>query len=113
MAHFAKIEDGVVTQVIVVDDKYEDNIQEFLESIGLDGTWIQTSYSGSFRKKFAGIGDTYDADNDVFKPEKIFDSWVWDDTAWDWIPPVEYPTDGKVYVWNEDSIEWLEIVGND
>lgn len=75
MAHFAKIENGIVTQVIVVgnDDcaggEYPDSNapgQAFIKSIGLDGEWQQTSYNGNFRGKYAGIGDTFDADNDVF-----------------------------------------------
>ena len=66
MAHFAKIEDGIVTNVLVVDNEHEANGQEFLNSLGLEGTWIQTSYNGNIRGKYAAIGDTYDAENDVF-----------------------------------------------
>lgn len=66
MAHFAKIENNIVTQVVVVDNEHEANGQEFLNSLGLDGTWIQTSYNGNIRGKFAGIGDTYDSVADVF-----------------------------------------------
>jgi hypothetical protein len=75
MAHFAKIENGVVTQVIVVgnDDcgggEFPDSEsigQAFIHSIGLDGEWKQTSYNGNFRGKYAGIGDAYDADLDEF-----------------------------------------------
>ena len=66
MAHFAKIENGIVTNVLVVDNEHEANGQEFLNSLGLEGTWVQTSYNANFRGKFAGIGDTYDADQDIF-----------------------------------------------
>ncbi len=66
MAHFAKIENDTVTQVVVVDNEHEANGQEFLNSLGLEGTWIQTSYNGNIRGKFAGIGDTYDSVADVF-----------------------------------------------
>lgn len=66
MAHFAKIENGIVTNVIVVDNAHEERGQAYLNSIGLEGTWIQTSYNANFRGKFAGIGDTYDAENDEF-----------------------------------------------
>ena len=59
MSHYAKIENGIVTQVIVADN------QEWCES-NLGGTWIQTSYNGTIRGRYAGIGDTYDAVNDVF-----------------------------------------------
>jgi hypothetical protein len=75
MAHFAKVDNGIVSQVIVVsnDDCGGGNFPEsepigqaFLASLGLDGEWKQTSYSASFRGLYAGIGFTYDADNDVF-----------------------------------------------
>ena len=66
MAHFAKIEDGIVTSVVVVDNDYEENGQEFLNNLGLEGTWIQTSYNANFRGKYAAIGDSYDEENDVF-----------------------------------------------
>lgn len=66
MAHFAKIENGVVTQVLVVANEHEEDGEAYLNSLGLEGTWIQTSYNANFRGKFAGIGDTYDAENDEF-----------------------------------------------
>jgi hypothetical protein len=66
MAHFAKVENGIVTQVVVVDNEYEANGQEYLNSLGLEGTWIQTSYNNNFRGKYAGIGDTYDEEQDIF-----------------------------------------------
>lgn len=66
MAHFAKIEEGIVTQVVVVDNEHEANGEAYLNSLGLEGTWVQTSYNGNIRGKFAGIGDTYDEANDLF-----------------------------------------------
>ena len=75
MAHFAKIDNGTVSQVIVVgnDDcgggdfpASESVGQAFIASLGLAGEWKQTSYNGNFRGKYAGIGDTYDADLDEF-----------------------------------------------
>lgn len=66
MAHFAKIENGLVTQVVVVDNEHESNGETFLNALGLEGTWVQTSYNAIFRGKFAGIGDSYDSENDVF-----------------------------------------------
>jgi len=66
MAHFAKIEDGVVVNVIVVADEHEANGQAYLASLGIEGTWIQTSYNANIRGKFAGIGDLYDAEADLF-----------------------------------------------
>jgi hypothetical protein len=71
MAHAAKIENGVVTQVIVIPDglggdENDAAIQSYINGIGLDGTWIRTSYNANIRGKYAGLGDAYDADNDVF-----------------------------------------------
>jgi len=66
MAHFAKIEDGIVTNVVVVDNEHEENGEEYLNSLGLEGRWVQTSYNANFRGKYAAIGDEYDEENDVF-----------------------------------------------
>lgn len=66
MAHFAKIEDGIVTQVVVVDNEHEADGEAYLNSLGLEGTWIQTSYNGNIRGKYAAIGDSYDSVADVF-----------------------------------------------
>jgi hypothetical protein len=66
MAHFAKVENNIVTQVLVVDNRHESYGQEYLNSLGLKGVWIQTSYGNNFRGKFAAIGDIYDEVNDIF-----------------------------------------------
>lgn len=71
MAHAAKIENGTVTQVIVVPsdlggDENDAAIQAYINGIGLPGTWIRTSYNANIRGKYAGIGDTYDAEADEF-----------------------------------------------
>jgi hypothetical protein len=108
MAHFAKIENGTVTQVVVVDNSEELRGQEYLNSIGLEGTWIQTSYNLNFGKKFAAIGDTYVASTGNFKPAQPFGSWKWSVTDWSWNPPKPYPTDGKEYFWSEDTTDWVE-----
>jgi len=66
MAHFAKIEDGIVTDVVVVDNEHEADGEAYLNSLGLDGKWVQTSYNGNIRSKYAAIGDGYDAELDEF-----------------------------------------------
>ncbi len=74
MAHFARVENGVVREVIVVsndDAPTEAAGQAFIASVGLSGEWRQTSYNANFRGKYAGIGDTYDAVNDVFVSPEI------------------------------------------
>lgn len=112
MAHYAKVEDGIVTQVIVANTK-----QWCEENLG--GTWIQTSYNthggqhngGQYplRKNFAGIGYSYDAEKDAFIPPKPFNSWTLNNETCLWESPVPYPTDGKMYSWNEDDQSWSEI----
>jgi hypothetical protein len=89
MAHFAKVENGIVTNVVVVDNTYEANGQEFLNSIGLEGTWVQTSYNANFGKKYAGIGDTFDGEN--FKPAEPEGNLGFDEEAWSWIMPKPTP----------------------
>lgn len=66
MAHFAKIENGTVTEVLVVANEHEADGEAYLHSLGLDGKWVQTSYNANFRGKYAGIGDIYDAEQDIF-----------------------------------------------
>ena len=122
MAHFAKIENGVVTQVIVVDNKdCADASGVEKEYIGaafcerlLGGEWKQTSYNGNMRKNYAGIGYTYNADIDAFVPPQPFPSWVLDNDTAQWNAPVPMPEDAgtgeppKRYEWDEDAGEWVE-----
>ena len=119
MAHFAKLDsNNIVTDVIVIsnDDLLDENGVE-QESLGIKvcrnifgsrTKWVQTSYTGSFRKQYAGVGAKYDKDNDVFIAPKPYESWILDDN-FDWQPPIEYPDDGKPYMWNEDTMSWIEI----
>lgn len=110
MAHFAQIENNIVTQVLVVDNTQEHRGQEFLANdLGLGGTWVQTSYNGNIRKNFAGIGYTYDSVRDAFIPQKPFDSWLLNEDTCQWNAPTPYPTDGKDYVWDEEQLNWKEI----
>ena len=71
MAHFAQIDEtNTVVQVVVVPNEQEHRGNEYLNELGLTGTWIQTSYNANIRGKYAGPGDTYDAENDVFIPRE-------------------------------------------
>ena len=108
MSHFAKVEDGIVTQVIVAEARYVDTIE---------GTWVQTSYNNSFRKQYAGIGFTYDSTKDKFIVPQPHDSWSLDEND-DWQAPVEYPADGDAtnwYNWDESVYQgdntkgWVEV----
>lgn len=123
MAHFAKVVDGVVTNVIVAEPEF---FQSFVDDS--PGEWIQTSYNTrggvhydpetkepsadqtkALRMNYAVIGGTYDADKDAFIPLRPFASWVLDETTCTWEPPVAYPDDGKPYDWDEATTAWVEV----
>ena len=119
MAHFCKIENGVVTQVIVVDNKdCADASGVEKEYIGaafcerlFGGEWKQTSYNGNFRKNYAGIGYTYNADIDAFVPPKPFASWLLNEETAQWNAPVAMPEEG-MWSWDEDAGQWVEVNDN-
>lgn len=114
MAHFAKVTDGKVTQVIVAEPEF---FETFVDSS--PGQWIQTSYNTHggvhanggtpLRKNYAGIGYSYDAQRDAFIPPKPFASWVLDENTCLWNPPVAMPTDDKMYRWDEPTTAWVEV----
>jgi hypothetical protein len=123
MAHFAKVVNGTVSQVIVAEPEF---FETFVDSS--PGEWIQTSYNTrggvhynpetgepsadqtkALRKNYAGIGYTYDRIKDAFIPVKPFDSWLLDDETCLWEAPIPYPTDGQVYTWNESTTSWEEV----
>mgnify|MGYP006966908568 CR=1 FL=1 len=118
MAHFAQIENNLVTQVIVIDnnDILDDQGNE-QESLGtqlcidlLGGSWKQTSYNSTFRKKYASIDDTYDATLDAFIEPQPFLSWSLNEDTCEWEAPVLRPVDGDtLYGWNEETLSWDEI----
>jgi hypothetical protein len=115
MAHFAKIENGIVTQVNVVDEDYFNDNRETRYT----GQWVQTSYNTQggvhllggtpLRKNYAGIGYTYDEARDAFIPPKPFNSWLLNEDTCQWDAPVAYPTDGKLYMWDEEQQQWTEV----
>jgi hypothetical protein len=112
MAHFAKIDDNnTVLEVVVVSNDVATTEQagiDFLNSLYPNNNlrWVQTSYNGNFRKNFAGIGSTYDADKDAFIHRQPYPSWVLNETTCRWEAPVAYPTDGNSYDWNETNQTW-------
>jgi hypothetical protein len=112
MAHFAKVEDGIVTEVLVIE---QDVIDTGL--FGDPALWVQTSYNTHggqhpdgkpLRMNYAGVGFTYDAERDAFYAPQPFPSWVLDEDTCFWTAPILYPTDGKAYAWNEDEMAWVE-----
>ena len=120
MAHFAQLENNMVTQVIVVSnqDILDENGQES-EQKGIDfcfnllgGTWKQTSYNSRIRKNYAGIGYTYDEGRDAFIAPKPYASWLLDEETCRWKAPVDMPSDAsmdKKYTWDEATISWIEV----
>ena len=114
MAHFAKVVNGTVTNVIVAE-------QEFMDTFIDDspGEWIQTSYNTKggvhskggtpLRKNYAIIGGVYDSTRDAFYAKQPYPSWTLDEDKCIWESPKAYPTDGKDYDWDEDNKEWKEI----
>jgi|TARA_B110000908_G_scaffold149196_1_gene182268 hypothetical protein len=101
MAHFAKVENGLVTQVIVAEPEFFDT---FVDSS--PGEWIQTSYNNNIRKNYAGIGFTYDATRDAFYAPKPYPSWTLIEDTCQWEAPTVYPDDGLIYNWNEETTTW-------
>ena len=101
MTYFAKVVDGVVTNVIAADQDFIDNLLEDTPS-----RWIETFKDSSKRKNYAGIGFTYDMSKDAFIPPQPFASWTLDEDTCQWEAPVAYPSDGKFYSWNEEKKSW-------
>ena len=114
MAHFAKVTDGKVTQVIVAEPEF---FTTFVDTS--PGEWIQTSYNTHggvhayggtpLRKNYAGIGYTYDRTKDAFIPPQPFASWILNETTCLWDSPTPYPTDNKKYLWNESTKDWEQV----
>lgn len=110
MAHYAFLdEDNVVIEVIVGIDE-----TEFIEDLDPE-TWYgnfkgkvckRTSYNGKIRKNYAGVGFTYDEALDAFIPPRTYPSWELDIETCRWKAPVDYPTDGLTYFWNEEELDW-------
>lgn len=113
MAHFAKVVDGKVTQVIVAEPEF---FNTFIDSS--PGEWIQTSYNTRggvhvnggtpLRKNYAGIGYSYDKERDAFIPPQPFPSWTLNEDTCLWEAPTAKPNDDKPYYWDEATQSWVE-----
>ena len=114
MAHYAKIENNIVTQVIVAEAEFFDTFVD-----DSPGEWLQTSYNTHggvhldggtpLRKNYAGVGYTYDSVRDAFIPPQPYPSWTLNETTCLWEAPTPYPEDDKMYEWNEDTTSWVEV----
>jgi hypothetical protein len=124
MAHFAKVQNGLVTQVIVAEPEF---FETFVDTS--PGEWFQTSYntrggvhynpetgepsadqSKALRKNYAGVGFTYNKTLDAFVPPKPFASWILDEETCLWEAPSEKPDDEKQYNWDESNLQWVETI---
>jgi hypothetical protein len=106
MAHFAELDNNnIVLRVCVVSDKYEADGEAWCANFW-GGTWKQTSYNSNIRKRFAGIGCTYDQDKDAFIRPQPYPSWTLDANT-DWQAPSPKP-EGD-WMWDEQNLEWSEF----
>lgn len=118
MSHFAKVENNIVTEVIVAE-------QDFINTLPNPELWIQTSYNTrggihyaansntpdggiALRANYAGVGYTYNNVNDVFYAPQPFPSWTISSPDWIWKAPVSYPADNKLYDWDESTLSWVK-----
>jgi len=112
MSHWAKVEDGVVTQVNVVEDEFL-----YANPDRYTGTWIKTSYNTHggvhslggtpLNKNYAGVGYTWDGTG--FAAPQPYSSWTLNSETYIWEAPTVMPIDGKLYTWNEASLSWVEL----
>lgn len=112
MSHFAKVENGIVAQVIVAE-------QAFISTLPDAASWVQTSYNTRggvhltggvpLRKNYAGVGYSYDDVRDAFIAPKPFASWVLNEDSCIWEAPVPYPAGGREYRWDEDTLSWVQL----
>jgi hypothetical protein len=119
MAHFAQLnENNIVNQVIVVSnndcqlngvESEEVGIVFCKTLFGVTTKWIQTSYNGTIRKNYAGIGYTYDVSRDAFIAPQPYTSWTLNETTCQWDAPTPMPIDNKQYTWNEETLSWIEL----
>jgi len=116
MAHYAFLdENNIVTEVIPGKDE-----NELLDGLSPEEWYsnfrgqkcIRTSYNANIRKNYAGIGYYYNEELDAFIPPKLFESWILDEEICQWNPPIEYPSDGGSYLWNEEILNWQLIDNN-
>jgi len=112
MAHYAKVKENIVIEVMVAEEEFFEN---FVDTS--PGVWIQTSYNTyggkhtqggtPLRKNYASVGYTYDADRDAFIPPQPYKSWLLNEETCLWEPPVAIPEGDELYIWDENSLSWV------
>jgi hypothetical protein len=121
MAHFAKLNDNniviavhVVSNDVITIDGIESEQAgiDFLTNLHGYSNWKQTSYNGSFRKRYAGIGDSYDSSKDAFIAPKLYSTWILNESTYQWEPPVPYPqgkeNESVPWVWDDNTVSWVD-----
>ncbi len=117
MAHFAELDssNNVIRVIVVGNPDCLDDAGDESEAVGIafcqqlfgaDTRWLQTSYNGNIRKRYAGIDYTYDPALDAFIPPQPFPSWTLNTATYDWQSPIPYPDDGRPYDWDEAAQAW-------
>jgi hypothetical protein len=120
MSHFAKLDENNIVTFVTVGRQEDDGLEaELSERTG--DVYKQTSFNtlsgvhlfggNPFRKNYAGIGYTYDAERDAFISPKPYESWVLDEKTCQWESSILYPDDAKNYRWDEPTLSWVEITG--
>jgi hypothetical protein len=119
MAHFARLNETnqvisveAVTNAVITDNEGNEQEQvgiDFLTKLNGGGWYKQTSYNGTFRNNYAGIGFTYDPTRDAFIPPQPYPSWTLNEDTCLWEAPTLHPTDGLMYAWNENTLAWDEV----
>jgi len=108
MTYFAKLDADNIVTFVTAGRQEDDGLEEELNARTGD-VYRQTYIDGSARFNYAGIGFTYDADRDAFIPPTPYPSWVLDEATCLWVAPVDYPADGKMYTWDEEQTDWVEV----
>jgi len=113
MSHFAELDDNnVVIRVLVGDnDLPNEGYDWFVDNLG--GRWVQTSYNGNFRKRYARPGYIYVEELDAFVPPRPYESWILNEEWCQWYAPIKYPEDGREYTWDEESVNWKIMAAGD
>jgi len=123
MEHFAKLdENNVVIDVVIVSKDDLNNLSfpnsesigiEFLKNITGYNNWKQTSYSNEYRFRAAMIGGLFHpeiGEHGGFSEIKQYDEYVWSEEKCTWVAPIPYPTDGKDYLWNHETLQWSTLL---
>jgi hypothetical protein len=110
MAHWAELDNNdIVLRVLVGDNNDPNNDEGYTWLINnLGGVWLKTSYNGSIRKNFAGIGCLYNRSLDAFIPMKPFESWILDEETATWVSPTPHPESDLIHFWDEEIMSWVE-----